>query len=322
MGFAWVIGYSVAKWDVQADNRPCIGFMAVVLYDLHTHSTASDGILSPESLVSSAARAGVQFLALTDHDTQQGIAAARIRAQEEGITLIPGLELSCVWRGRGVHVVGLGIDPTSDVMRVRLAAMATARAERAGLIARALARAGLSDENTIYQRALALADGGSVGRPHFARALVELGKVKSLNQAFKKYLGAGKPGDIKQAFPELVDGVAWLNEASGVAVLAHPLKYNLTRTKLRELLADFADAGGQAVEVISGVQAVADTRDMLQLAQAAGLAGSLGSDFHVPEQGWQALGCAGELPAGITPVWQLAELAPWVQGARAENNQV
>lgn len=291
------------------------------MYDLHTHSTASDGILSPELLVSSAASAGVRYLALTDHDTQQGIAAARTRAQELGITLIPGLELSCVWRGRGVHLVGLGIEPESDAMQRRLAAMATARADRAKLIARALAKAGLSDENAIYQHALALADGGSVGRPHFARALVALGKVKSLNLAFKKYLGAGKPGDVKQAFPELAEGLNWLNEAGGVAVLAHPLKYNLTRTKLRELLADFSRLGGQAVEIISGVQAVNETRDMLQLAQEAGLAGSLGSDFHVPDQSWQALGCAGELPAGIRPVWQLAELAPWVT-AQAENYQV
>lgn len=279
--------------------------------DLHTHSTASDGILSPELLVSRAVERGVTLLALTDHDTQAGWPEARAAAGASAIQLVPGVELSAIWRGRGVHVVGLGQDPDHPALVQALAALAQARGQRGLAIARALAKAGLSGEQDILREALVEADGAVLGRPHFARALVRLGKVKSVSLAFKRYLGAGKPGDVKQQFPTLEAAVALIREAGGAAVLAHPNKYNLTRTKLRELLADFCAAGGQALEVISGRQSSAETADLSSMAQAFGLCAALGSDFHQPDQPWQELGAAGLLPDHLMPVWTLPALARW-----------
>lgn len=279
--------------------------------DLHTHSTASDGILSPELLVSRAVARGVTLLALTDHDTQAGWPAARAAAQAAALDLVPGVELSATWRGRGVHIVGLGQDPDHPVLVQALAALSQVRSERGLAIARALARAGLSGEQDILREALAEADGAALGRPHFARALVRLGKVKSVNLAFKRYLGAGKPGDVKQPFPTLEQAVALIGQAGGVAVLAHPNKYKLTRTKLRELLTDFCAAGGAALEVISGRQLATETAELCNLAGDFGLSAALGSDFHQPDQPWQELGAAGELPGQLVPVWTLPALARW-----------
>lgn len=252
---------------------------------------------------------GVSVLALTDHDTLAGLPEAQAAADAVGVTLIAGIEVSSQWRGRGIHVVGLGVDRHSPNLLETVAAMAEAREARALAIARALAKAGLSDEQGILAKAREEANGGSIGRPHFARALLAMGKVGSLNMAFKRYLGSGKPGDVKQHFPNLEDAVALILAAGGVAVLAHPLKYDLTRTKLCELMADFKQAGGQAVEVLSGYQEPKATQDLARLINQFQLCASQGSDFHAPNQPWQELGCTGQLPDGLTPVWQLPALA-------------
>ena len=150
----------------------------------------------------------------------------------------------------------------------------------------------------------ALANGGQVGRPHFAQHMVNIGAVKNINQAFKRYLGAGKVGDVKQQWPQFSEVTQWVVEAGGVAVIAHPLKYQLTRTKLLELCADFQAAGGTGLEVISGGgQTAAQTRAMTEVCLKTGLQGSLGSDFHAPDMPWQALGSCGPLPPEITPIW-------------------
>ena len=282
------------------------------LFDLHTHTLASDGILSAEALLSRASRKGVSVLALTDHDTLDGIAEARLAAESLGVTLIAGIEVSSQWRGRGIHVLGLAIDTEAPSLREAVAQMAETRNLRAVAIARALAKAGLSDEQGILARAREEAGAGSIGRPHFARALVAMGKVASLNMAFKRYLGSGKPGDVKQHFPEVAEAVAMITGAGGVAVLAHPLKYDLTRTKLCELLADFRAAGGQAVELISGFQEAKATQDLARLINQFELYASQGSDFHMPDQPWQELGCTGVLPDTVKPVWHLPAIAALV----------
>lgn len=214
--------------------------------DLHCHSTASDGALSPAALVERATGRGVTHLALTDHDTIAGLAEAEAAAQAQGIILIPGVELSCLWKSRTIHIVGLDFDPGQAGFRQALEQQNENRWARARMIADRLGKLGVDG---LLDKASEAAGGDVPGRPHFAQVLTEAGVVRNAAQAFKRYLGNGKPGDVKAFWPELPEVVRWITEAGGVAVLAHPRKYQLTATKLRELTADFRRAGGQAIEV-------------------------------------------------------------------------
>jgi len=272
------------------------------LYDLHTHSRCSDGILRPEALVSRAKEHGVTVLALTDHDTTVGLPEARLAAAKADLTLISGIEFSCQWNGIGIHIIGLNFQSDHPQMQAAEQQQARSRDERAELIGERLAKVGI-------QGALAgarkLSDGGVIGRPHFAQYLIDQGHVSSMNAAFKRYLGAGKPGDVKQMWPSVEQAVEWIRAAGGVAVVAHPDKYKMTRTKLRRLLDDFIEAGGQGIEVVSGNQAPNTTRDMRLLAQQKELYASCGSDFHVPDQPWQELGRYAPMPNDIPTVWEL-----------------
>lgn len=272
------------------------------MHDLHTHSVCSDGILRPQELVSRAKMHGVTVLALTDHDTVVGIDEAQRAAEQEGITILPGIEFSCLWSGIGIHVVGLNIDPQHVVMQAAVAQQLDSRNRRAEAIGDKLAKCGISGA---LAGARAHANGGVIGRPHFAKFLIEAGHVKSMNAAFKRYLGAGKPGDVKQVWPSVGQAVEWITGSGGVAVVAHPDKYKVTRTKLGRLLEDFTEAGGQAIEVISGRQTPNVTRDLQIIASKYDLHASCGSDFHVPDAPWQELGSFGELPPASSPVWEL-----------------
>ena len=271
-----------------------------MIADLHTHTTASDGILRPDELVSRAKLHGVDLLAITDHDTLAGLPLAQEVAIANDIQLITGIELSCLWQGRGIHIVGLNVDLTNEILLEGVAQQAAVREKRARIISERLEKAGIANA---YDGAKAIAGEGEIGRPHFAQYLVKAGAVRSVEQAFKRYLGAGKPGDVKQDWPEIGQAVAWIHAAGGRAVVAHPVKYKLTRTKLRELLTDFKACGGDALEVISGLQTPNITRDMSLMCQQFGLLASCGSDFHSPNAGWQALGGFGKLAPELTPVW-------------------
>jgi len=272
------------------------------VYDLHCHSDQSDGVLAPEALVTRAKAQGVDCLALTDHDSVAGIAKAREQASIEGLSLISGIEFSSQWMGRGVHIVGLAIDAASDAITHAVSEQTRIRHARAVTIAERLQKAGLPD---VLSGAKQLAEGGVIGRPHIARYLVDIGQVSTVNQAFKRYLGTGKIGDVKNVWPDMDTVVAWIRASGGIAVLAHPAKYKLTRTKLCELSADFTEAGGQAIEVVSGKQPVGLAENLAKIAQLFNLAGSCGSDFHVPGQAWQELGRFSAFPTGIQPVWEL-----------------
>lgn len=272
-----------------------------MIADLHTHSSCSDGILSPRELMSRAKSRGVEVIALTDHDTLAGLDEARAAAHELGLTLIDGIELSALWGRLGVHIVGLGIDSAHPDMVSLVARQQSARAERNRQIAARLQALGVEEA---LARAGALAQGEQPGRPHFAQLLVADGLARDMAQAFKKYLGTGKRADVRFAWPAMGSLIAAVRAAGGLAVLAHPLKYGLTRTRLRALVSDFADAGGQAIEVASGQQSAAERHTLVQLAQAFDLAASWGSDFHRPEQPWQELGVCGSPPTDIRTVWR------------------
>jgi predicted metal-dependent phosphoesterase TrpH len=277
---------------IPQDPKPCI--------DLHCHSTASDGALTPEDLVARAAEQGVSHLALTDHDTIAGLAQARARGQELGLSLISGVELSCVWRSHTIHVVGLDFDEADSAFLEALAQQNENRWQRARLIADRLARLKVDG---LLEKATALAGGDVPGRPHFAQVLVNAEVVPKTAHAFKRYLGSGKPGDVKACWPELSEVVQWITDAGGIAVLAHPRKYRLTATRLRELTADFRRAGGRAIEVSVSGQSSGDLGFVAELARREQLLASQGSDFHFPGAPWCELGRIMKMPEGLEPVW-------------------
>lgn len=272
-----------------------------MLADLHCHTTASDGSLSAVELVQRAQQQGVELLAITDHDTMEGYFAAR---QYTGAApeLVPGIELSSVWGKFSIHIVGLNVNPDSEVLQQGIARQGKARQQRAQVIASQLEKHGFEGA---YQGASALAGSGQVGRPHFAQFLVDQGHVRSTAEVFKKYLGAGKPGDVKALWPSMEEVIGWIVDSGGVPVLAHPLHYKMTATRLRALIADFKAQGGLALEVISGRQTADRTQYLQDLCQRFQLASSCGSDFHRPGQAWCELGAGCSLPERSRPVWAL-----------------
>lgn len=269
--------------------------------DLHCHSLASDGALSPADVVERAASNGVKVLALTDHDTIAGLPEAQAHAASLGMQLISGIEISTQWRAYGIHIVGLNFDPEHEGLRQALANQAQVRRTRGQLIAEKLAAKGLPD---LLPAALALAGRDTPGRPHFAQAMIDAGLVKDQNEAFKKYLGSGKAGDVKLGWPEVAEAVRWIREAGGTAVIAHPRKYDMTLTKLRALIEEFMAAGGQAIEVVVSGQKQGEVGMLSDLCRRYGLQASLGSDFHSPGLAWVELGRIAKLPDTLQPVWQ------------------
>ncbi len=269
--------------------------------DLHMHSTASDGALSPEALVLLCRERGLTHMALTDHDTLAGVPEATAAAALQGIVLIAGTELSTQWRGHNIHVVGLLPGGARGPLVEGLVAQAEARERRALKIAERLEKIGLADA-----LARAREQAGSerpLGRPDFARALVAAGLVPDVATAFKKHLGDGRAGDVKSLWPQIAEAVSWIVAAGGVAVLAHPLRHGLTRRKRGLLLDDFREAGGQAAELVSGFQNADATRDLARQLQERELYASLGSDFHFPG-GHLAPGSMSPVPRTATPpVW-------------------
>ena len=269
-----------------------------MIYDLHSHSSASDGALEPDALLLHAAESGVDALAITDHDTLA--AFDRIGMPLPLPRLIPGIELSTTWRNIGVHVVGLDIDPASAALRRGVRQQQQSRDERARVIARRLRSQGLPD---MLDDVLQIAGGEPVGRPHFAAHLVGSGIVKDVKTAFRKYLGAGKPGDVRHGWASLPEVVHWIIQAGGTAVLAHPAKYRLTKTRLRALASDFRRSGGTAIEVVCGQQSPNRTTHLAQLSRDLDLAASCGSDFHNGDNCWSRPGGFPPLPDDVRPVW-------------------
>lgn len=275
----------------------------IVLIDFHTHTSASDGALTPVELLERAVAQNIDLLAVTDHDTVAGYraAAAHYTHISSSLRLVSGVELSCRWSGATIHVVGLGIDVESAVMQQGLGRLDRARIERGEKIAEGLAKRGFPGA---LEGAMQEAGDSQLGRPHFSAWMVKQGHVADHNQAFDRYLGQGKMGDVKAFWPELSEVTGWIVEAGGVAVLAHPLKYRFTRMKLHRLVKDFVAAGGEAIELISARQTADQLAQLARLAREFELEVSLGSDFHRDGPYSPELGV--ELPQleGLQGVWQ------------------
>ncbi len=254
-------------------------------YDLHTHSTASDGALSPHALVERARQQNVQVLALTDHDTVAGVQA--LQGQMGDMTLINGAELTCLWGSRMVHIVGLRLDIGCPRLLEYLQGIDQLRQQRAEQVALRLMKKGLPD---LLAEARANAAGGVIGRPHFASAMVERGLVKTEQQAFTQYLGTGKTGDVKMQWPDMAEAIAVITQAGGLAVLAHPTKYRFTFTKIRALMAQFKADGGHAMEVSYTGISPSHQLELIKLVNQHELLASAGSDFHSPAHHWTEVG--------------------------------
>lgn len=272
-----------------------------VNYDLHSHSTASDGTLSPSELVRHAIAQNVSYLALTDHDNTNGLEEASNLAAELEITLIPGIEISVTWSKQTVHILGLCIDPSNNIMQTGLVTLMEYRDWRACEIARRLEKAGVSGA---YDGANKFRNGRIFSRTHFARFLVEAGYAKSIRDVFKQYLIPNKPGHVPGKWATLEDCLSWITLAGGIAVIAHPARYGFTATRLRKLMAEFKALGGTAIEVVSGSHSMDDIRYMSELADQHEFYSSCGSDFHSTDNQYINLGKIPSLPEKCTPIWQ------------------
>ena len=272
--------------------------------DLHCHSTASDGMLTPAGVVARAHERGVGVLALTDHDTLDGLPEARVEAERRGIELIDGIELSCTWNGATIHVLGYAFAPEAPALQRAIAALREGRWARSEEIDRRLEAKGMPGclEGARMVQQERGDSGNAPSRPHFAEFMVRAGFVKDHAQAFQRWRGAGKLGDVKQHWPTLESTLETLRDSGASISLAHPCHYDFTRTKRRKLVAAFVEGGGHALEVSNGPQVDSQVGMLANLAREFGLLATAGSDFHGPRQ-WSELGSYRGLPADVTLLW-------------------
>jgi len=270
--------------------------------DLHSHSTVSDGTLSPRGLVLRAAQQRVELFALTDHDELGGLAEAAACAEQIGLAFVPGVEVSVTWAGRTVHVLGLGVDPADSALSEGLATVRSGRTERARQMAEQLAAVGIG---SAFDGALKYVGNPElISRTHFARLLVERGICRDTREVFTRYLVEGKPGYVQHRWARLSHAVRWIVDAGGVAVIAHPGRYRFTENELWALAAEFRELGGTGLEVVTSSHGAAEVQRFAELALEFGFAASRGSDFHGPGESHAELGRVGTLPYRLTPVWE------------------
>lgn len=271
------------------------------MIDLHCHSYFSDGELSPTELIDLATSQQIQVLALTDHDTVSGLSEAIHAAKEKPITFLPGIEISVKWKKQAIHIIGLGIDSTNDRLLKLIDFQEEKRAARAQEIAIKLEACGIfATLETIKEHC---PSNSMITRAHFAKLLVEWGKVKDFKQAFTRYLGRGKPAFVATSWVEMEEAIDVIHASSGLAILAHPLRYGLTQTKLRNLIEAFVSYQGVAMEVISGQISAKEVAIAAGLCHKYELLASVGSDFHGFALGHAQLGVKQALPEICTPVW-------------------
>lgn len=271
-----------------------------VAIDLHCHSTISDGLLSPQALVEHAHYRGIKLLALTDHDDVSGLAEAASAAQALGLQFVNGVEISVTWKKRTLHIVGLKINPDDVALKEALAQVKHGRLARAKHMADSLATVGI---HGAYEGALAIAGNSIVTRTHFARFLVANGHAKNNRAVFKRYLVKGKPGFINHEWMSLKEAVTLITDSGGVAVIAHPGRYDLGMINTHLLMHEFKSYGGLAIEVVTGSHTPPQYQQYAKIAHRFSLKASLGSDFHGPGISYIDMGGVPSLPAECVPIW-------------------
>lgn len=270
-------------------------------FDLHNHSTRSDGLLSPTQLIELATRNGVDAIALTDHDNTDGLAEAAEAAQRGGIGFVQGVEVSVSWGDTTLHVVGLNIDPSARVLAEGLESIRVGRLARAKRIGEALEKIGFSGS---FDAALALAQSERLlSRTHFARHLVQRGAVRDIQAAFDKYLATGKPAYVSHRWATLENAVKWIRGSGGTAVLAHPGRYDLKPMMRHEMLKEFKAFGGTAIEVVTGSHRPEQYAMWQRVTLEHGFLASRGADYHGPGESPCEPGRLPALHASLTPVW-------------------
>lgn len=269
--------------------------------DLHSHSSCSDGLLSPAELVERAVVRGVDMLALTDHDELAGLAPARAAAAQWGLRLINGVEISVQWEDTTLHIVGLNVDPEHALLVDGLAAIRDGREQRAQRMADSLAAAGITGSLEGARRYAK--NPQLLSRSHFARYLVEAGHARDTSAVFRNFLTPGKPGYVPHQWAALTDAMGWIAGSGGLAVLAHPGRYPLNQQQAEKLLGEFVELGGAALEVVTGSHTPEEFVIWARYAKRFGLRASAGSDFHGPGEGYRDIGNVPVLPAGCDPVW-------------------
>ena len=276
--------------------------------DLHTHSNISDGTLSPEQLVRAANEVGIHTLALTDHDTMDGLIQAEEIAKELGIHLISGVEISSQWsrpatnKTYGVHIVALNMQNPAPLL-VLLEQQKQIRAIRAKQICDLLIP--LIGED-IYADVIAKVDNipDRVTRTHIARSLMEKGYVSRVQQAFDKYIKEGKKAYVKFDGLGLEDTIRVIHESGGYAVLAHPTRYDLSATNVRYLIEIFAQFGGDAIELPPVIEQLGTRQMVDRMIAEFNLKISVGSDFHGDNMPWIKLGNIPRIKDGQVGIWE------------------
>lgn len=269
--------------------------------DLHCHSNISDGLLAPAQVAARASANGVELWALTDHDEVGGIAQARQAAQEHGMHYVPGVEISVTWASQTVHIVGLRIDETNPALVQGLAATRNGRERRAREIAAELEAIGIPGA---FEGALRhVGNPDLMSRTHFARYIVEIGRCADTKEVFRDYLCEGKPGYVPHRWATLGEAVGWIRDAGGVAVIAHPGRYQYSELQFDALFDEFKQHGGLAIEVTTGSHTPDQYEEYARVARRFGFLASIGSDFHGPGESRVDLGTLPALPFDLTPVW-------------------
>jgi predicted metal-dependent phosphoesterase TrpH len=269
--------------------------------DLHCHSTASDGLLKPADLVARAVANGVTTLALTDHDDLSGLAEARAQAESEGVHFVDGVEISVTWEGTTVHIVGLQIDPENPVLRSGLESVREGRAKRAEKMGDALAAAGIPD--SLVGAKTYAENPNLISRTHFARHLVKSGRARDVKNVFQHYLVKGKPGFVEHQWASLADAVSWIRASGGIAVIAHPGRYEFSKSEMQAFVAQFRDCGGAGIEVVTGSHTPEQYVEFARVSREFGLLASRGSDYHGKGESRADLGDLPQLPDDLKPVW-------------------
>lgn len=252
--------------------------------DLHLHSTASDGRVSPERLVELSLAAGLPAIALTDHDSVAGVDAAIAAAAGTTLSVIPGVELSAGIGDRGIHILGYFIDHHDQVLLDRLEQLRRIRLERAERIVYGLARDGYAIS---LEDVLGLAAEGAVGRAHIAQLLVTAGYVPTVTQAFRTLLGSSAPYYVPKPVSAPEEVIGWIADAHGIAVVAHP-----GLSGIADLVPRLVDAGIAGIEAYHGSHDAATAEYYASLARTHGLIATGGSDFHAEDRDGAAPGSA------------------------------
>jgi predicted metal-dependent phosphoesterase TrpH len=275
--------------------------------DLHSHTHYSDGHLSPKELIDRAHNMQVNVLAITDHDTVDGIQEAMDyqSAQKRSMQIMSGVEISTSWHNFDIHILGLNVDHTNVEFLARLDQQSKERDRRAQQMSDKLAKVGIEN---VFEDAKTLADKGQITRAHFARVLVERRVVKDFDAVFKKYLGKGKKAHVKPQWIGISEAITWIQDAGGKAVLAHPGHYDMTAKWLKRLVAEFANAGGNGMEVVHSHLTPERKKLLADIAYEHNLQASSGSDFHYPNR-WTELGKNLKLPEQLVPIWHDWDLA-------------